>query len=394
MKIVVFSHKECWRSPDSPTGWATDGGFVFHMQALASLTDELEIICFESQRKPEGEVFFKDPKLSFSPIALKPYSGIRRKLWVIYLGITRFHFFKSKIRQADLIHTPIPSDLSTLAMVLARRMKKPLFIRHCGNWLAPATRAEFFWKSFMEKHAGQRVVGLATGGGTEPPGKVNPSIRWIFSSSLLNAEISALSTNRVPEIGKDCVNLVTVSRQTINKGAGRTIEAISVLKKRGYKLRFEVIGRGDYLGALRARVKDLNLEENVDFLGQLESREVMAALGRADIFVFPSTASEGFPKAVLEALASGLPVVTSRTSVLPELVANTQSGFALEDLSPESLADTLEKLITEKELYKSCSTNAANTAKEFSLEKWIDFIAEEVNKEFGWQLSRKTEIIK
>lgn len=394
MKIVVFSHKECWRSPDSPTGWATDGGFVFHMQALASLTDELEIICFESQRKPEGEVFFKDPKLSFSPIALKPYSGIRRKLWVVYLGITRFHFFKRKIRQADLIHTPIPSDLSTLAMVLARRMKKPLFIRHCGNWLAPATRAEFFWKNFMEKHAGQGVVGLATGGGTEPPGKVNPSIRWIFSSSLLNAEISALSTDRVPEISKGCVNLVTVSRQTINKGAGRTIEAISVLKKRGYKLRFEVIGRGDYLGALRARVKDLNLEENVDFLGQLESREVMAALGRADIFVFPSTASEGFPKAVLEALASGLPVVTSRTSVLPDLVENTQSGFALEDLSPESLADTLEKLITEKELYKSCSTNAANTAKEFSLEKWIDFIAEEVNREFGWQLSRKTEIIK
>lgn len=364
------------------------------MQAIASLADELEIVCFESQSKPDGEVFFKDPKLSFSAIRLKPYSGMKRKLWVIWLAISRLPFFVSKIRQADLIHTPIPSDLSTVAMLLARWMKKPLFIRHCGNWLAPATRAEHFWKKFMVKHAGNKVTCLATGGGTEPPSDENPQVRWIFSSSLVESEITALSTDRETSISTDPIRLVTVSRQTVNKGAGRTIDAIKILKEKGFDIAFTVVGRGDYLETLKSKVMDLGLTENVNFTGQLDNQGVVSALKEAHIFTFPSTASEGFPKAVLEAMASGLPVVTSRTSVLPELVENTHSGFALDDLSSESLASAIEKLIVDKELYESCSANAANTARQFSLERWVDYIATQVNAEFDWDLKRKAKIIK
>ena len=246
----------------------------------------------------------------------------------------------------------------------------------------------------MVKNAGQQMACLATGGGTKPPSDDNPNIKWIFSSSLLGSEIAALSTDRKLQIDESCIRLITVSRQTIMKGAVRTIEAIRILKDRGYKIDFTVIGNGDYLESLRLKVKNLNLEENVVFTGQLGNQEVMSALKRSDIFVFPSTASEGFPKSVLEALASGLPVVTSRVSVLPALVEKTQSGFALEDLSPESLAQAIEKLCTDKEFYKLCSVNAANTAKQFSLENWADFIAGHVNEEFDWQLEKKHGIIK
>lgn len=364
------------------------------MQAIASLADELEIVCFESKRKSEGEVFFTDPKLSFSTISLRDVSGVRRKLWVLYLALSRLPFFIRKIRQADLVHTPIPSDLSSIAMLLSKWMKKPLFIRHCGNWLDPTTRAEFFWKNFMVKNAGKNVACLATGGGTKPPSDKNSKINWIFSSSLLGSEIEALSADRSPVIDSTKIKLITVSRQTINKGAGRTIEAIKVLKDKGYNIDFTVVGRGDHLEALKAKAKDLKLEENVRFTGQLGNTEVMSALKESDIFVFPSTASEGFPKAVLEALASGLPVVTSRVSVLPELIENTKSGFALEDLSPEALVFALEKLIKDKVFYKECSLNAAECARQYSLEKWADFIADHVNNEFDWQLQRKDRIVK
>lgn len=394
MKILVFSHKECWKSEASPTGWATDGGFVFHMQAIASLADEIELICFETKPKPEGEIFFKDAKLSFSTIKLVPYTGVRRKLWVLSLLITRLFFFKRKIRNADLVHTPIPSDLATLGMLLTKWMKKPLFIRHCGNWLSPTTRAEHFWKKFMIKNAGHGVACLATGGAMKPPTDENEHVKWVFSTSLLEAEISELSSAKSEIIDPEAIKLITVSRQTFNKGAWRTIEAVKLLTDKGYNIDFKIVGKGEYTNELKTRVKDLGLEQHVQFMGQLSGSEVITALKNADIFVFPSTASEGFPKAVLEALAAGLPVVTSRVSVLPRLIEDTESGFVLGDPSPEAVSEALEKIINDKVLYSQLVTNAMATARQYSLEKWADDIAIHINKEFHWELKRRAAIIK
>ncbi len=394
MKILVFSHKECWKSSDSPSGWATDGGFVFHMQAIASLADELEIVCYERKRKPDGEVFFKDPKLSFSTIELKPYSGVKRKLWVLYLAFSRLRFFMRKIREADMVHTPIPSDLATIAMVLSKWMKKPLFIRHCGNWKEPKTKAEFFWKDFMEKNAGNNVLCLATGGASNAPSEVNPNIKWIFSSSLLKGEMEKPVRPLNSAKTKKTVRLIVVSRQSYHKGAGRTLAALSVLKQRGIHAEFTIVGDGDYLDDLKKLVAELGLTGQVSFLGQVGSTEVINQLRQADLFVFPTTAPEGFPKSVLEAMSVGLPVITSRVSVLPELVGKTDSGFALEELSPEAIADAIQTLALDEAMHSRFSNNAYKKAQEYTLEKWADTISDHLNTTFDWSLTRSQEILK
>lgn len=394
MKILVFSHKECWRSPDSPSGWATDGGFAFHMQAIASLADELEIVCYERKRKPNGEVFFKDPKLSFSTIELKPFSGIKRKLWVLSLAFSRLRFFMRKIREADMVHTPIPSDLATIAMVLAKRLKKPLFIRHCGNWKEPKTKAEFFWKNFMEKNAGDNMLCLATGGASNAPSDVNPNIKWIFSSSLLKSEMGKPVRRSNSDNTKKPFKLIVVSRQSYHKGAGRTMAALSVLKQRGINAEFTIIGDGDYLDDLKKLAVELDLTDQVNFLGQVGSTEVINQLRQADLFVFPTTAPEGFPKSVLEAMSAGLPIITSRVSVLPELVGNTDSGFALEELSPEAIADAIQTLASDEAIYTRFSTNAYKKAQEYTLENWADTIRDHLNATFDWSLTRNQEILK
>lgn len=394
MKILVFSHKECWRSPESPGGWATDGGFVFHMQAIASLADELEIICFERKRKPQGEVFFRDSKLSFSTIELKPYSGLRRKLWVLYLAISRLPFLIRKIREADLIHTPIPSDLATVGMLFSKWMKKPLFVRHCGNWNEPKTKAEFFWKKFMVKNAGENILCLATGGAITPPSDINPNIQWIFSTSLLKREMEKSRRELNGIIRENEPRLIVVSRQSYHKGAWRTLAALSILKDRGLHTKFVIIGAGDFLGNLKEQVVESGLADQVSFFGQVDNHQVADELRKADLFVFPTTAPEGFPKAVLEAMSAGLPVVTSEVSVLPELVGKSEAGFALKDLSPEAIADAIQKLIEDKALYRAFSENALTTARQYTLEGWVDDIGGHLNRTFGWSLTRNQEILK
>jgi len=81
LKLVVFSHKMCWKSDASPTNWATDGGFVFHMQSLASAYEQTVLMVPVSKNgKSQGEVWFTDSTVKIIPL-LEPFgSGITRKL--------------------------------------------------------------------------------------------------------------------------------------------------------------------------------------------------------------------------------------------------------------------------------------------------------------------------
>jgi glycosyltransferase involved in cell wall biosynthesis len=101
---------------------------------------------------------------------------------------------------------------------------------------------------------------------------------------------------------------------------------------------------------------------------------VIRLLQQADIFCYP-TASEGFPKAVLEALACGLPVVTTRVSVLPKLIG-TGCGLLLEHTNPEALAQAVLACLSDAVRYRTMSARAVETASQYSLERWRDTIGD------------------
>ena len=129
-------------------------------------------------------------------------------------------------------------------------------------------------------------------------------------------------------------------------------------------------------------------------MGQVSNTEVIHLLRNSDIFVFPTTAPEGFPKAVLEAMSTGLPVVTSNVSVLPDLVGQSGSGLILEELTPGRIAASIEELILDQDLYHRCSENALNKAQQYSLEAWADSIKDHLNNEFDLMIERNGEILK
>ena len=97
MKLLVFSHKECWRSSDSTTGWATDGGFAMHMDYLAKLFESTQILVPEVNKREKGEVFFTNSSIRIVPLKLFFKKGIANKLfmpfWVLfYLDMCLFIF--------------------------------------------------------------------------------------------------------------------------------------------------------------------------------------------------------------------------------------------------------------------------------------------------------------
>jgi glycosyltransferase involved in cell wall biosynthesis len=122
------------------------------------------------------------------------------------------------------------------------------------------------------------------------------------------------------------------------------------------------------------------LRDHVTFHGKVDHDRVLHLLRNADVFCFP-TSSEGFPKVVVEALACGLPVVTTRVSVLPELVAGC--GILLEKHSAIAIAKAVNSCLSDPKQYRVMSLKAAEKAWSYSLECWRDTIGQMLRGAWG-----------
>ncbi len=153
------------------------------------------------------------------------------------------------------------------------------------------------------------------------------------------------------------------------KGIKNLLEAAKNLQK---KIDFQllIIGTGKDERKLRQIAQEAAI--NVSFLG--ERNDVKEILQVIDIFVLASL-YEGFPVVVLEAMASGLPIVASRVGGLKEAVLDGKTGFLVEPGSPDLLADKIETLLKDDNKCKKFGKAGFNRAKEaFPIEKTVDNI--------------------
>lgn len=139
------------------------------------------------------------------------------------------------------------------------------------------------------------------------------------------------------------------------KGHTHLIEACRRLRARGVSLVCRLIGEGPDEEALRRQVSEADLDEVVVFEGTRTRAEVVAALHRADLLVVPSIPTEsgrreGIPVVLMEAMATGLPVVASNISGIPELVDNGTTGILVPPADPTAIADAVEALAKDPSL--------------------------------------------
>jgi glycosyltransferase involved in cell wall biosynthesis len=383
MRLVVFSHKPCWYDPHSPLNFVTDGGFPFQMMALSQLFERTRLVvpCSNSTDS-SGLLPLTGHNLSVRPLTPPRGRGLARKFLLPVWFVRNIGAIIQEIWRADAVHAPIPGDIGTIGMILAFLMRKPLFVRHCGNWFLPKTVAEHFWKWFMEQFAGGKQVMLATGGASHPPSLRNAAIRWIFSTTLTENELLAcLERKQFP--AQETVRLIIACRQDQEKGAGVVIESLPLILKNYPHVELDIVGDGLALADFKKQAAILGVDGHITFHGKVDHKTVLNLLRRAHLFCYPTRASEGFPKIVLEALACGLPVITTRVSVLPQLIGSG-SGILLEEGTPGAVAKAVTTVLANEKLYCEMSEKALETARQYSLERWRDTIGERLRT--AWQL--------
>jgi glycosyltransferase involved in cell wall biosynthesis len=134
--------------------------------------------------------------------------------------------------------------------------------------------------------------------------------------------------------------IVYVGRLDREKHVYVMLEALARLPKH---LKLEVIGSGSQHSELLALAQELKIESRVSFLDDLDNFEVAKRLGRATVFVMPST-QELQSMATLEAMAAGRPIVAANSMALPNLVEDGINGYLFKPDSPTDLAEKLEAI--------------------------------------------------
>lgn len=161
--------------------------------------------------------------------------------------------------------------------------------------------------------------------------------------------------------------ILFVGRLAEKKGVAYLIEA---MKQVDGKL--VIVGTGNLEDTLKSQAKSLG--DKVTFLGAKTHKELQTIYASADLFVAPSITAkdgdkEGFGLVFLEAMASGLPVIGSNSGGIPSIVKNGWNGFLTEEKDTDDLANKINMLINNQELYATMKMNALETVKEYSYEK-------------------------
>ncbi|EHT5192079.1 colanic acid biosynthesis glycosyltransferase WcaL [Escherichia coli] len=142
------------------------------------------------------------------------------------------------------------------------------------------------------------------------------------------------------------LEIISVARLTEKKGLHVAIEACRQLKEQGVAFRYRILGIGPWERRLRTLIEQYQLEDVVEMAGFKPSHEVKAMLDDADVFLLPSVTGadgdmEGIPVALMEAMAVGIPVVSTLHSGIPELVEADKSGWLVPENDARALAQRL-----------------------------------------------------
>ncbi|ASJ07859.1 glycosyl transferase [Thermococcus siculi] len=163
--------------------------------------------------------------------------------------------------------------------------------------------------------------------------------------------ISEKEKERVKEeLGISGDLVLYVSRMSPRKGPHVFINAFQNIAREKDEVTLVMVGSGEMLPFLRAQAKFLDIEDRVKFMGYVPDELLPKLYASADVFVLPSTMSEAFGIVILEAMAAGVPVVTTTVGGIPEVVKENGSGILVPPGDEVALAEAVLKILHDKEL--------------------------------------------
>lgn len=204
---------------------------------------------------------------------------------------------------------------------------------------------------------------------------VSPYVKRVIQSQT-HATISVITNpvdNQFFSVKKEELpnRLLFVGGIEERKGLDTLIRALSLIRKTSSDIELHIVGgirRRVYYQKILELIKTLNLEKNVVFCGHISDKQLLDEYANATIFVLPSyEESQGI--AILEAMATGTPVVATRVGGIPDIIQDEVNGCLIDCGNELQLAEIIESLLQEKKRRQQISLTGKKMVSEYSSEK-------------------------
>jgi glycosyltransferase involved in cell wall biosynthesis len=329
--------------------------------------DEVRVAARVSDQLPAGDLRRADGDgLSF--VDLPPVGGLR---WALAPRRRYCRALERAVGWADALCLRLPSVAGWHAARLARRQGKPAMFELTGDPLAAARGSLAAGLYGRLQYQRTRAVVARSGLGSYVSAS-HLQERYPAAAGATTAAISSirlerarLRTPRTARWHNDRLRLIHVGAFLPVKNQTLLIAALRLARADGLQVSLKLVGDGETRGALERQLRAAGLDDRVTLSGHLAGPErVMAEMGEADALVMPSW-SEGLPRAVLEAMAVGLPVIGSDIPAHRELLPH---WLLFDPASPASLLDRC-RLLLDDGSYRRAAAHGSRTVKPFTADR-------------------------
>ena len=246
---------------------------------------------------------------------------------------------------AHFCHTPtsvalFASELTGLPFSFTAHAKD-IYTSDAGQLARKISRARFVVT--CTRHNADHLARIARNSGASTP------IHTIYHG----IDLDFFSFGAAPTCGRP-YRILSVGRLVAKKGYDDLLRALAILDRDGLDFEFTHIGSGELEGEIRRLTGKLNLHHRVRLLGTLAHDQVLAHYRRAHCVALACKVAEngdrdGIPNVLIEAMAVGVPVVSTRVSAIPELVEDGVTGALVDPGRPEAMARSIARILTRTE---------------------------------------------
>ncbi|MBW4506549.1 MAG: glycosyltransferase [Scytonematopsis contorta HA4267-MV1] len=371
MNVVVSIDHRYFGTPDGAVWTSTNCGYPFWLRYL-EVFDSVRIV---SRVRPVSSVSphwqrvdGKNVSVAAIPFYVGPTQYAQKALQVKKV-------IQNAVNPGDAVILRVPSNVANCIYDWVHHTNHPYALEVVGdpyNFFAPGSVKHplrpFFRRWFTNKLKKKCIEANAVAYVTkEALQERYPSGKETYSTYYSDVELTDeafVSTPRSPNPKSDKLTLITVGTlENFCKATDVLIDAVAVCVQEGFNLELVIVGDGHYRKDLEAQAKTLGIKERVFFKGQLPSgKAVLEQLDVADMFLLPSR-QESLPRALIEAMARGLPCIASNIGGIPELLL-AEDLVTPGDVS--GLATKIKEFVTKPERMAQMSVRNLEIAKEYN----------------------------
>jgi glycosyltransferase involved in cell wall biosynthesis len=375
VRLLIVSHTAHYRDGSGRvSGW---GPTVREIDALAGLFDEVRHVApLHAGPPPPAALPYAAANVTHVPVRASGGETLASKAGILLAWPGVLRTIRGELDRSDAVHVRAPANIALAALlILRRRTGRPAarWIKYAGNWSPPGPEP---WSYRLQRRILRRgLPGTVVTVNGEWPNDP-PHVKSFRNPSLTDAEMEEGRRAASAKPAPPPLRLLFVGRVEEAKGAGRAVEILRRLRGRGVDATLELVGEGPERARLEKRLQGDALGGSVRFLGGLPRPAIGAAYARAHILLLPSTASEGWPKVLGEAMAYGAVPVASDVSSVPEYLGRFGCGRAIPAQDLDRFASELERYARDAGLLAGESRRAVESAEAFSYTRYLAAVRE------------------